>query len=64
MNNSDQKRHKCHYCGAVRYEHLMIKITPWKTRASSQFGNDTKCWACRRECWNREKIRERPANLS
>ncbi len=45
--HSDEKRHKCHYCGRVRYESYMKKLTHLETNACSQFGNDEKCWACR-----------------
>lgn len=51
--HSDEKRHKCHFCGAVRYESNMRKLEPKETKASWQFGNAEKCWACQRECWRR-----------
>lgn len=49
-----EKRHKCHCCGAVRYENRMRKLQPKETTARSQFGNDEKCWVCRGECWRPE----------
>ena len=48
--HADEKRHKCHFCGAVRYESFMEKLEPWEAQAVSQFGNDQKCWKCRGEC--------------
>lgn len=59
-----EKRHKCHYCGAVRFERKMKRLMPRETETVGQFGNDRKCWSCLNECWGDEKIRERPANLS
>ena len=53
MNREHEKRHKCHFCGAVRYESNMRKLEPRETRAVSQFANDQKCWTCKGECWNR-----------
>ena len=50
--HSDEKRHKCHFCGAVRYESKMRKLDWRETKASGEFGNDMKCWACRGKCWN------------
>ena len=52
--HSDEKRHKCHYCGAVRYEYFMVKLKGYETRACAQFNNDSKCWACR-HCYKQEK---------
>jgi len=51
--HSDEKRHKCHFCGAVRYESYMRKLEKWEPKVVSQFGNDLKCWACRGACWKR-----------
>ena len=50
--HSDEKRHKCHFCGAVRYESKMRKLGHLETTALAQFGNDEKCWACKNWCWN------------
>ncbi len=49
--HSDEPRHKCHLCGAVRYKSFMRKLGRMENTAVSQFGNDLKCWACRAECW-------------
>jgi len=63
MSCENQKRHKCHYCGAVRYEGRMMRLHSRETNAVSQFGNDNKCWACRRWCYNKEVLNKRPENL-
>jgi len=54
--HSDEKRHKCHFCGAVRYESFMRKLEPRETNTVSQFNNDMKCWACLRDCWRQENV--------
>jgi len=64
MEHYQTKRHKCHFCGAVRYEIFMVKLKPWETEAVSQFGNAKKCWACRESYQCNSEIRKRPANLS
>lgn len=46
--HSDEKRHKCHKCGSVRYESYMRPLKHTETRAASQFGNDKKCWGCKK----------------
>ena len=51
MKKEIKKRHKCHFCGAVRYEDKMRKLPSGETRACSQFNNDEKCWACRNGCY-------------
>jgi len=55
--HSDEKRHKCHFCGAVRYESKMFKLKRWETHAVNQFGNSEKCWACLGECLSPENVR-------
>jgi len=48
---TDEKRHKCLSCGAVRYESFMRR-PEWRERtACSQFGNNLKQWICRRQCY-------------
>lgn len=54
MNKKNEQRHKCHFCGAVRYESNMRKIGGAETHANSQFGNNLKCWACLGDCFRRE----------
>lgn len=46
--HSDEKRHKCHFCSAVRYESFMRKLKHHETNAVSQFNNSSKCWSCNR----------------
>lgn len=53
-----EKRHKCHCCGAVRNEVFMNPLSPGKANASSQFGNDRKCWVCKK-CLNPENCKKR-----
>jgi len=53
--HSDEKRHKCHFCGAVRYESFMTKLERGQTNTCSQFNNNEKCWACRKECWRKNE---------
>jgi hypothetical protein len=48
--HTDEKRHKCHLCGAVRYEARMVKMDYMESDNCSQFGNDKKCWKCRGTC--------------
>ena len=45
--HSDEKRHKCHDCGSVRYESYMEKLDPYDTHTCWQWGNALKCWICR-----------------
>jgi len=49
--HADEERHKCHFCGAVRYSSNMRKLDRCETKASYHFNNDMKCWACLRECY-------------
>ena len=49
----DEKRHKCNKCGAVRYESYMRKASHMEIRVVPQFGNDLKCWLCKKH--DREK---------
>ncbi len=37
-----------------------MRRIPYKdSLASFHFGNDEKCWECRRECWRDDRKRER-----
>jgi hypothetical protein len=47
-------RHKCHICGAVRYEEHMEKMKVSTREVETWFGNDRKLWKCRGKCWRRE----------
>lgn len=49
--HSDEKRHKCHFCGAVKYESKMRKLKREETRISYHWANDEKCWACKNPCF-------------
>ena len=55
--HADEKRHKCHFCGAVRYESKMRRLEHHETEACSQWGNNMKCWECR-DKWKCESKRK------
>lgn len=47
---TDEKRHKCLSCKAVRYESFMHKAERPEVTACNQFGNSLKQWKCNRDC--------------
>ena len=49
------KRHKCHICGAVRYEYRMEPIPASQVPRLSQWGNDEKLWKCKNDRHWREE---------
>jgi hypothetical protein len=53
MNKKRQKtqRHKCHICGAVRYEKRMERMNVSRGEVGTQYGNDQKLWKCKERCW-------------
>ena len=62
--HSDEKRHKCHYCGAVRYESYMRRLDRLEVRdVSYSYGNDRKCWCCKKRCSNINKLVNRPPEI-
>ena len=62
----NKKRHKCHFCGAVRFEEYMTKLLPRETTVISQWGNQEKCWACSssRDCNYKDQQTNRPEKLA
>jgi hypothetical protein len=46
--HTDEKRHKCLKCGAVRYESFMRKPSGLEITACAQYGNNLKQWICKK----------------
>jgi len=51
--HADEDRHKCCWCGAVRYESFMRKATKEEQTADYYFNNAQKQWVCRGVCFSK-----------